>query len=220
MKTEIIERKGYDYVRAFIEPEEEIYAQPGSLMYMNGDVRIETKSFGGIFKGIKRSLFGGETFFINRFIAISNAELWFSPSYPGEILEIPLNGEELFVRDGAYLLNTGNIEIDTKFFGLKGIFSRGGLFWLKLRGYGSAYLNVYGAIEEIKLDGGSVLVDNYNLVAFDSSLDVKLRKIGGLKTFFFGGEGFLFEISGNGRVYLQTRSLPQLAAEIYKCRYR
>jgi len=131
-------------------------------------------------------------------------------------LEIPLRGEEIFVRDGAYLLNTGNIEIDTKFFGLKGFFSRGGLFWLKLKGYGSAYLNVYGAIETIELNSDKILVDNYNLLAFDSSLDVKLRKFGGLKSFIFGGEGFLFEISGNGRVYLQTRSLPPLAMELYK----
>jgi len=49
-------------------------------------------------------------------------------------------------------------------------------------------------------------LDNTHLVAMDDTLDYSIRKFGGLKTFFFGGEGFVFTVRGSGRLLLQSRN--------------
>ncbi len=214
MRDEIIEKDGFDYLKVFLNPGEEVYSQPGALVLLNGEVDIETKSFGGILKGLKRKIFGGESFFLNKFKAKSESELWFSPSLPGALKSLELRNDEFFLRDGAYLSHYGALEIDTKFFGVKGVFSLSGLFWLKVSGFGKVFMNVFGGVEEIELNGEEILVDNYNLLVFSSSLNTEIVKIGGMKTFLFGGEGFMFKLSGYGKVLVQTRNLPSFAHEI------
>ena len=50
----------------------------------------------------------------------------------------------------------------------------------------------------------------------DPTVKYKIRKFGGWKSFFLGGEGVVAELEGPGRVLIQTRSLPPLAAMIAK----
>ena len=49
-------------------------------------------------------------------------------------------------------------------------------------------------------------MDNFHLVCMDDTLSYKIRKFGGLKSFLFGGEGLVFEVEGEGKIYLQTRN--------------
>jgi uncharacterized protein (AIM24 family) len=43
-------------------------------------------------------------------------------------------------------------------------------------------------------------------VAFDDSIAVKPRPVGGLKSTVFSGEGLVIEMTGPGRIFIQTRS--------------
>lgn len=83
----------------------------------------------------------------------------------------------------------------------------GGLAWLKISGNGSLWVNSNGCIIEHDIKPGEELtVDNVHLVAMDETLEYKIRKFGGMKTMLLGGEGFVFDVKGQGRIYLQTRN--------------
>ena len=45
-----------------IDPDELVFGEAGAMVYMSGNVLLEAKARGGIWKGLKRK-FMGETFF-------------------------------------------------------------------------------------------------------------------------------------------------------------
>ena len=48
-----------------LPPGGEVKAEAGAMTSMSGGVEIETRAQGGLLKGLKRSVLGGESFFIN-----------------------------------------------------------------------------------------------------------------------------------------------------------
>ena len=67
----------------------EVKAEAGAMTSMSGGVEIETKAQGGMMAGLKRSVLGGESFFINTFRAPQGGELTVSPTLPGDIVHMP-----------------------------------------------------------------------------------------------------------------------------------
>ena len=60
---------------------------------------------------------------------------------------------------------------------------------------------------EVALNPGqSYTIDTGHMVAFDSTIDYNVRKVGGLKSTLFSGEGLVASYSGTGRLFMQTRS--------------
>jgi uncharacterized protein (AIM24 family) len=58
-------------------------------------------------------------------------------------------------------------------------------------------------------------VDTGCVVAFAPSVDYDIQAAGGLKSMFFGGEGFfLTKLSGTGTVWLQSLPFSRLAGRI------
>ena len=82
----------------------EIKAEAGAMTAMSGGVEIETKVQGGIMSGLKRSVLGGESFFINTFRAPQGGELAVAPTLPGDIVHMPLDGAApMMVQSGSWL---------------------------------------------------------------------------------------------------------------------
>ncbi|MEB3859626.1 MAG: TIGR00266 family protein, partial [Desulfurococcales archaeon] len=143
--------------------------------------------------------------------ARGEAEVWLAPGIAGDVRVIDLEGT-LYVQDSSYVAHTGSVEVSVGWRGLRGLVSEGELFWLKLEGRGRVVVNAYGAMEELSLGPGErVTVDNMHFVAMDGSVGWRIRKFGGLKSFIFGGEGFVIDVTGPGRVWVQTRNLPLFA---------
>ncbi len=201
----------YTILRVLLEPGEEVYAEPGALMLTRGDIDVKTSS-GGIGKALARKLLGGESFFINRYHALSEAEIWFVPSTPGDIETIEMSHDEWIIQDTSYLAHSGDIDISAKFTGLRGLIAEGSLFWLRASGSGLLWVSSYGAIRRVEVGSGEkLIVDNYHFVAMPADTNYVVKKFGGLKTFLFGGEGFVIEVRGPATIYVQTRILPPLA---------
>jgi len=58
-----IEFKGsYSLLKVQLNAGEELTVEPGAMVYMRGPIEVET-STGGIWKALKRSFLGGESFF-------------------------------------------------------------------------------------------------------------------------------------------------------------
>ena len=195
---------------------EKITAEAAAMVFMRGDIQTETKMRkGGFLKSLKAAALGGESFFVNEFIANEdNCTLGLTGNTLGDIEVIHIN-EEFIVQSGAYVGSTNGLTLDTKWQGFtKGIFGTN-LFMLKTVGTGDMFVNAWGGIISKQLkDGEKMILDNYQLVAMSSSASYNITKHGGLKTTIFGGETLVIEITGPGTVYIQTKNIMEFVRAI------
>ena len=198
-----------------LETGESIQAEAGAMVSMSGTIEVKTGTRGGVLQGLKRSVLGGESFFINTFTAQAPGELTLAPALPGDITAIDIGGGNLFVQSGSFLAATPGVQVDTKWGGARSFFSSEGLFLLRCSGSGTVFVSSYGAIHPIDLTTAQTapyVVDTGHMVAFDESVRYEVGRIGGLKSTLFGGEGLVCRLTGPGRFYLQTRN-PQSFVE-------
>lgn len=187
---------------------ERVQAEAGAMVSMSDTIEMKTAVKGGLLKGLKRSVLGGESFFINTFEASGEGgEVTVAPALPGDIVALEMTGQPLMIQSGSFLAATVDVDIDTKWGGAKTFFSREGLFLLKATGHGTIFVSSYGAIRLIELGPGQkYTVDTGHMVAFDETVAYNVGKSGGWKTTLFSGEGLVAKLQGPGRFYLQTRS--------------
>lgn len=208
MKTEILYRPAYSLAVVNLDPNETIQAESGAMVSMSADLGMETKAKGGILKSLARAALGGESFFLNTFTASPRGgTISLAPSLPGDVIDIALTNQTVFVQSGSYLASSTGISVDTSWGGAKTFFAREGLILLKVSGSGNVIISSYGAIHEVELAvGEKYVVDTGHLVTFDSTVNFIVRKVAGWKSTIFGGEGFVVELTGPGKITLQTRS--------------
>lgn len=157
-----------------------------------------------------RRLFGGETMFVNDFHGAQGGEVVLAPSLSGHIMHRRLgSGSKLFVQTGSYLASTGTIDTKIRWGGLRALFGGEGLVLLECSGDGDLFVNSYGGIVDVPVNG-TFVVDTGHIVAFEGSLDFRVKSIGGLKSLLFSGEGLVCEFSGQGTVFVQSRNLGAL----------
>jgi uncharacterized protein (TIGR00266 family) len=190
-----------------LAPNGEVKAEAGAMTSMSGDVEIETKAQGGIMGGLKRSVLGGESFFINTFRSPAGGELTVSPALPGDIVTMPLSGTPMMVQSGSWLASEVGVDIDTKWGGAKTFFSGEGLFLLRCTGSGDMLVSSYGAITDRTLAPGEVYkIDTGHIVAFEEGIGYEVNKVGGWKSTLLSGEGLVATFTGPGKLWMQTRS--------------
>jgi len=219
MKWQIENKNSFPYLKFELNEGECLKSQPGSLLAMSGNLDIKGKADGGIMKSIGR-MFSGESFFMQN-IEANKGKGWVSLStpVPGDIIEIELErGKELFVQKDGFLVGTKDIDIATKMQGIiKGLVSGEGLFIAKISGQGTVFLETYGSSIEIEVkDGEEIIVDNGNIVAWESSLDYEITKAtSGWISAIITGSGFVCKFKGNGKVWTQSCNLKNLAGSLY-----
>ena len=134
-------------------------------------------------------------------------EIALAPVLPGDMMVRELKDESLLVQSGSYVASSEGINLDTKWSGARTFFAREGLIMLRVSGTGTLILSSYGAIHEVDLGPGeSYTVDTGHLVAFTEGMGFKVRAVGGLKSTLFSGEGLVVDLTGPGKVLIQTRS--------------
>jgi len=208
MKVELKYRPSYSLGVVLLNPGEELYVEGGSMVSMSADVTVETKARGGLLKSLGRSLLGGESFFQNTFKAGAiGGEVTVAPALPGDLFVLDLANESLMVQSGSYVASGEGVQVDTKWGGAKTFFASEGLIMLKISGQGMTILSSYGAIHELSLGAGEkYTIDTGHLVAFSENMGFKVRTVGGIKSTLFSGEGLVVDMTGPGKVLLQTRS--------------
>lgn len=141
MKYEVKYGPAYALGIISLEAGEKIQAETGAMVSMSDSIKIETGMRGGILGGLKRSVLGGESFFLNTFEAEQPGEVTLAPALPGDIMALDMAGQTLLIQSGSFLAATPDIEIDTKWGGAKTFFSREGLFMLKCTGSGTLFVS-------------------------------------------------------------------------------
>lgn len=207
MNIEIVHRPSYSLAVATLAPNERIRAEAGAMVSMSAGVQIETKAEGGLLKSLGRAVLGGESFFQNFFQAgPQGGEVTLAPELPGDVVLLELAGGTMLIQSGSFMACETGVELNAKVSG-KAFMAGEGLSILEAKGNGKLLVSSYGAIYEKNLAAGEkYVVDSSHLVAFDGTVSVQPRTVGGLKSTLLSGEGLVIEMTGPGRVLIQTRS--------------
>ena len=86
----------------------------------------------------------------------------------------------------------------------------------KLSGNGIAFAEIDGDLIEYELaPGQQLLVDTGNVAGFETTVNMEIRQVSGLKNKLLGGGGFFNTLlTGPGKVWLQTMPISGVAAAI------
>jgi uncharacterized protein (TIGR00266 family) len=195
-----------------LEAGESVLVESGAMSRMSREMDLRTRLPGGFLRALVRKLFGGESFFLGEYTAREGGWIGLAPALPGTVLHERLDGGSLVLTAGSFLACSPSIDIRTRFGGLRSLFSGEGAFQLVCSGRGDLWFTGYGGVHERRLEGGETLrVDTGHVVAWDPSIDYRIRGMGGIKQTLFSGEGLILEFSGRGRIWVQTRNLPATA---------
>lgn len=207
MEIEIMHRPSYSLAVAKLSPNERIRAEAGAMVSMSNGINIETKAEGGFLKSLGRAVLGGESFFQNFFQApAQGGEVTLAPELPGDMMLIELRNSRLMIQAGSYVASENGVDLTAKV-SVKAFMSTEGISMLEASGTGKLLVSSYGAIFERTIGNGEkYIVDTSHLVAFDASMGVVPKTVGGFKSTLFSGEGLVVELTGPGVIYMQTRS--------------
>jgi len=208
MRAEVLYRPAYSMAVVDLNPYEEIVVESGSMVSMTEGITLDSRMEGGIIRSLARSLLGRESFFLHVFRAPSyGGQINLAPKLPGDMMILQLQNESMLVQSGSYIASSDGIQVDTKWGGAKTFFAQEGLIMLRAQGTGLLLLASYGAIHPIELEAGQrYTIDTGHLVSFSEGMGFDVRTVGGLKSTVLSGEGLVIDLSGPGRVYMQTRS--------------
>ena len=214
MDINIEYRPSYAMARVALANGESIVAESGAMMSMSSNIDVQTSSraqsagggAGGLLKALGRSVFAGESFFMNTYSSQGGeGEIILAPTLPGDVEVISLQDQGLMIQRTSYMANSPGIGIDTKWGGMKTLFGGEGLFMIKAGGTGDVVVNSFGAIHQLNITGPYV-VDTGHIVAFDENLMFEVKKVGSWKSTIFSGEGLVTEFNGRGRLWIQSRN--------------
>jgi uncharacterized protein (TIGR00266 family) len=211
MKTEIVCGPAFALAEISVPAGGSVRVEAGAMAMMRGDISITTSTRGGFMKGLRRSL-GGSSFFVNDFSSDRGGVVGVAGPLPGDVVETTIDERTaLLVQSGCWLASDATVDVDSKWGGSKGFFSGAGLVLLRCSGRGEILLSSYGAIRPVTLGAEETMtLDSGHVVAFDESVQYRIRKAGGWKSMILGGEGIVTEFTGPGRVWMQTRSATDL----------
>lgn len=186
---------------------EEIRVEPGAMVSHTDGMVMETKAEGGLFGGLKRMV-SGESFFQNTWQApAQGGEITLAPSLPGDMVTLDIGGGDFLLASGAYVASEMGIKTDASWGGARGFFGGGGIILLRVSGQGKLVAASYGAIVERMLKPGErYVIDTGHIVGMDASIQFTVEKSGTWKSTILGGEGFVCQLTGPGRVLMQSRS--------------
>ena len=140
----------------------------------------------------------------------------FSAKMPGTIYEVPVTpGATYMIHRHGFICATQGVELSTGFqrsLGA-GLFGGDGFVLQKLSGSCTAWIELGGEIVTYDLQPGeSIQVHPGHIGMFQDSITFDMRFMRGVTNAIFGGDGlFIARLTGPGRVWLQSLTVPGLA---------
>jgi len=203
-----------------LAPNEAIISEAGELSWMGNSIQMTTHTQfgggGGLF-GVLKRVAGGGSIFMTEYRAVGYpGELAFATKLPGHIVPVEISpGHEYMIHRHGFLCATPQIQIGVGFqqsLGA-GIFGGDGFLLQKVSGQGTAWLELSGELVVRDLQPGETLrVHPGHVGMFEESVNFQITTMRGLQNAIFGGDGlFLAQLTGPGKVWLQTLTLPNLA---------
>ena len=213
-----------------LDPRETVIAEAGTMMYMDSQIRFDTKMGDGSDpnQGLMGKLLSagtrvltGESLFVTHFTnqGGSKQRVAFAAPYPGKIVPVELShlGGSLIVQKDGFLCAAKGTKISitlNRRIG-SGLVGGEGFIMQKLEGDGKAFMHAGGTVIERRLNNESLKIDTGCVVGYTPGIDFNIETSGNLRSMIFGGEGiFLATLSGTGTVWLQSMPIRKLIQAI------
>ena len=203
-----------------LERGEGLVAETGQLSWMSGGIELHTTTntagSAGVLGAIGRAMSGGGLFMTEYTAPYSPGTVAFAAKIPGHMVEIDIRpGQTYMVHKHGFVCGTQGVQLGTGFqqsLG-SGLFGGNGFLLQRISGPCTAWVELGGEVIERMLAPGEVLrVHPGHVGMFEDRVAFGIATIRGVRNIFFGGDGlFLAELTGPGRVWLQTLTLPNLA---------
>jgi uncharacterized protein (TIGR00266 family) len=213
-----------------LDPMETVIAEAGTMMYMDSQIRFETKMGDGSDpnQGLMSKLLSagsrvltGESLFVTHFTNHGGGKqrVAFAAPYPGKIipLDLAVLGGSLVVQKDGFLCAAKGTKISitlNRRIGA-GLVGGEGFIMQKLEGDGKTFMHAGGTVIERRLNNETLKIDTGCIVAYTPGVDFNIETSGSLRSMVFGGEGiFLATLSGTGTVWLQSMPIRKLIQAI------
>lgn len=196
---------------------EMVTAEPGSMTYMHPNVRMNVncnECCGRCMSGEKCIMATFSTQSSGGYLALTSRK-------PGKIIPIQMShvGGKLRANCGAFFASMGEarVSFDLDCNPVTCCCAGQGLVHQSVVGHdGVTFLSAMGTIVQKELIVGEVIiVDAISLVAWEDSVRLGIRNVGGCCTCCCGGEGlFHTTLTGPGNIYLQSMSKQKFKAAL------
>lgn len=210
----------FPVLRVMLEAGERLVAETGELAWKTPNVTLSTTTtgagMGGLFGAVRRSLAGGGLFMTEFTAEQTSGLVAFATRLPGHILEHQVGGgRAMLVHRHGFLCATPGVTLDLamqRSLGA-GIFGGDGFRLQRVAGHGTFWSMLGGEIIPHDLAPGEVVDVHPGLVGmFEDTVSFDVTMLPGIRNKLFGDNGFFMaRLTGPGRVWLQTLTMPGLA---------
>jgi uncharacterized protein (TIGR00266 family) len=205
-----------------LQPQEWIIAESGELSWMTASIGLQSGlqiggQAGGLFGAITRAI-SGSTIFMTQYYAYQYpGQVAFATKVPGTILPIdmPAGHPGYVVHRHGFLAGGPQIQLSVAMQQRLGgaVFGGMGLFMQRISGQGLWWCELQGEVIERDLQPGETIrVHPGHVGMLDASVQFSITTVPGIRNVLFGGDGlFLVQLTGPGKVWLQSLPLANLA---------
>ncbi|MES1912216.1 MAG: hypothetical protein MHM6MM_004528 [Cercozoa sp. M6MM] len=209
---EIKGRPAFAFVDFMLPEGAKVLAEKGAMLWMDGNVTIETWCFGGCLESYYRTC-AGESFCQNQFQGPGRIAFGFDE--PGDILPFGVMQDQGWVvTSGGFVCGTEQVVVTTKMSScLSCLCSGEGLFLTHVKlaeehagQCGTFFGGGYGSLERHEVpEGSTFFVDTGLFFAGPDDTKIELAFLGGLKEWCCSGEGIVMKFQGPTVIYTQSR---------------
>jgi uncharacterized protein (TIGR00266 family) len=203
-----------------LQPGDKIVAEPGEFSWMSGNVQLntttQTAGAKGLFGVLGRAMSGGGLFMTEYTVQGGDGLIAFAARVPGSIMAVDVQpGKGYMIHRQGFLCATEGVELSIGFqksLGA-GIFGGNGFILQRLAGTCQAWVELGGEIITYDLAPGQVIQAHPGHVGmFEESVQFDTQLLSGVKNMFFGGDGlFVARLTGPGKIWLQSLTMPNFA---------
>ena len=219
------------FVEIELDSGESAVAEAGALMYKDASVQMDTVFGDGsgsdtsladkLFAAGRRA-FTGESLFTTVFTHSGGGKgkVAFAAPYPGTVLPLRLSehGGRIICQKDSFLAGARGVKLGIFLQKriLTGLFGGEGFIMQQLDGDGWVFVHAGGTLVERDLAAGERIdVDTGCVAAFQPTVSMDVRAVGGIKSMLFGGEGvFLATLTGPGKVWMQSLPFSRMAGRM------
>ena len=203
-----------------LDPGERLISETGELSWKSPNVSLRTTMGGaggqGFLGAVKRSMGGGGLFMTEYVAEGAPGFIAIAAKMPGVIEEHAVQpGRAYLLHRHGFICGSDGIELSValqRSLGA-GIFGGDGFRLQRVAGHGRFWCELGGEVVSQQLAPGEAIdVHPGHVGMFEDSVDFTITMLPGLRNKLFGGDGFfLARLTGPGRIWLQTLTLPNLA---------
>ena len=206
-----------------LEPGERIIAEPGEFSWMTENIELhtttQTAGARGLFSVLGRALAGGGLFMTEYSAQGGPGMIAFAAKVPGTIHDIEIGpGHSYMIHKHGFLCATEGAQLSIGFQrGLgAGLFGGNGFILQQLSGPCTAFVELGGECVMYDLPPGqTILVHPGHIGMFQDTVNFDITFMRGIRNVVFGGDGlFIGRLTGPGKVWLQSMTVPGLAHAI------